>query len=176
MTNKFRLFFALVPDQAVKREVHAVQKKLACNARMIPAEQIHVTLAFLGQQSAETIPQLCAMASQLYFEPCKLVLDRLGTFRRVNVLWLGASEVPTSLRNFRQALMEGLEKAGIGFDHKAWRPHLTLYRGLRNKAGIMEFDPVVWRLNQFSLIESINVKCGVEYRRQGHWKSGSSVI
>ena len=176
MTNKLRLFFALEPDQAVKREVHAVQKKLDCDGRMIPSEQIHVTLAFLGNREAEIVPELCDVAANLHFEPCTLVLDRTGTFRCVNVLWLGASEVPASLLSFRQALMDGLEKAGIGFDHRAWRPHLTLYRGLRNKPGIMEIDPVVWRLNQFSLVESINVKGGVEYRRLGHWKSGSSVI
>ncbi len=175
MTKKHRLFFALEPDEKVRREIHASQKKLAYNARMIQSEQIHVTLAFLGQQAPEIVPELCSLASRLHFEPCTLVLDRLGTFRRVKVLWLGASEVPASLQGFRQTLTDELEKAGIGFDRKAWKPHLTLYRGLRNKPGIMEVDPVIWRLNQFSLIESINVKGGVEYCRQGHWKSGSSV-
>ena len=40
----------------------------------------------------------------------------------------------------------------------------------------MEPVAVNWRLNQFSLIESINLQGGVEYCRQGHWKSGSPVI
>jgi 2'-5' RNA ligase len=175
MTKKHRLFFALEPDENVRREIQAVQRKLACSARMIPGEQIHITLAFLGQQAPEILPELCAIASRLHFEPCTLVLNRLGTFRRVNVLWLGVSEVPASLQEFRRTLMDELEKAGIGFDRKAWKPHLTLYRGLRNGPGIMDVDPVIWRLNQFSLIESISVKGGVEYCRQGHWKSGSSV-
>ena len=176
MTKKQRLFFALEPKQKVRQEIHAVQKKLACSGRMVPLERIHITLAFLGQQAPETIPQLCAIASRLNFEPCTLVLDRLGTFRRVSVLWLGATVVPAPLRDFHQALLSELETAGIGFDRKAWKPHLTLYRRLRNKTGIMERVAVSWRLNQFSLMESINVQGGVEYCRQGHWQSGSSVI
>ncbi len=176
MTKKHRLFFALEPDQKVRREINAVQKTLACSGRMIPTERIHVTLAFLGQQAPEMIPQLCEIVSRLNFEPCTLVLDRLGTFRRVSVLWLGATVIPASLRDFHQALLSELEKAGIGFDRKAWKPHLTLYRRLRNKPGIMQFEAVNWRLNQFSLIESINVTGGVEYCRHGHWKSGSPVI
>ena len=176
MTKKHRLFFALEPDQKVRREIYAVQKKLACSGRMIPTERIHATLAFLGQQAPEMIPQLCEIASRLNFEPCTLVLDRLGTFRRVSVLWLGATVIPASLRDFHQDLLRKLEKAGIGFDRKAWKPHLTLYRRLRNKTGIMEPVAVNWRLNQFSLIESINVQGGVEYCRQGHWKSGLPVI
>ena len=119
MTKKHRLFFALEPNQKVRRDIHAVQKKLACSGRMIPTERIHVTLAFLGQQAPEMIPQLCAIASRLHFEPCTLVLDRLGTFRRVRVLWLGATVIPAALRDFHQALLNELEKVGIGFDRKA---------------------------------------------------------
>ena len=120
MTKKHRLFFALEPDQKSGGKIYAVQKKLACSGRMIPTERIHVTLAFLGQQAPEMIPQLCEIASRLNFEPCMLVLDRLGTFRRVSVLWLGATVIPASLRDFHQALLSELEKAGIGFDRKAW--------------------------------------------------------
>ncbi len=176
MTNKHRLFFALEPDEKVRREVHAVQTKLDCGGRKTPSEKIHITLAFLGQQAPEMIPVLCAIVSRLHFEPCTLVLDRLGTFRGLGVLWLGATAIPASLRDFHQSLLDELKRADIGYDRKAWKPHLTLYRRLRNKPGIMQFEAVNWRLNQFSLIESINVTGGVEYCRHGHWKSGSPVI
>ncbi len=176
MTKQHRLFFALEPDKKVRRAIHTVQNKLTCGGRMIPREQFHVTLAFLGQQAPETIPELCAIAARLHLEPCTLVLDRLGTFRRVSVLWLGSSVMPAALRDFHQALLAELEQAGFGIGRKAWKPHLTLYRRLRNRPGIMETIAVSWRLNQFSLMESINVKGGVEYCRQRQWKSGSLVF
>jgi 2'-5' RNA ligase len=176
MTKKHRLFFALEPDEKIRREFHAVQKKLACKGRMVPERQFHITLAFLGMQPAEVIPEVSAIASRVPFSACSLVLDRFGIFRRAGVLWIGATIVPAALQKFHQALLDELERADIGYDRKAWKPHLTLYRRLRNRPVIMETVPVTWQLNQFSLVESINVKSGVEYCRQGCWKSGSSAI
>ncbi len=176
MTKKHRLFFALEPGEKVRREIHAVQKKLACSGRKVPPEQFHVTLAFLGMQPAEIIPEVAAIASRMHFSPCSLVLDRLGVFRRAGVLWMGATIIPAALQNFQQTLLDELERADIGYDRKAWKPHLTLYRRLRNSPVIMATVPVTWQLNQFSLIESINVKSSIEYCRQGCWKNGSAAI
>ena len=176
MTKTHRLFFALEPDEKVRHEIFAIQKELEGSGRVIPASQLHITLAFLGQQPPEMIRTLCALASRLHFNSCTLVLDRLGTFRRAGVLWLGASAIPDALRDFQQNLLLELEHDGIGFDRKTWKPHLTLYRRLRNRPVIMETNPVRWRLNEFSLIESVTVKNGVEYHRQGCWKCGSSEI
>ena len=176
MTKKHRLFFALEPDQTVRREICALQNKLAYSGRKVAKEKFHITLAFLGMQPAAIIPQVSAIASRVPFTPCSLILDRLGIFRRAGVLWIGATIIPGALQNFHQALLDELERADIGYDRKAWKPHLTLYRRLRNKPVIMDTVPVTWQLNQFSLIESINVKSGIEYCRQGCWKSGSSEI
>jgi 2'-5' RNA ligase len=176
MTKKHRLFFALEPDEMVRQEIHAVQKKLACDGRKVPTEQFHITLAFLGMQPADIIREVSAIASRVQFSPCSLVLDRYGIFRRAGVLWIGATIIPDALQNFHQALLDELEMADIGYDRKVWEPHLTLYRRLRSNPVIMATVPVTWQLNQFSLIESINVKSGIEYCRQGCWKSGSSAI
>ena len=70
MTKKHRLFFALEPDEKVRREIHAVQKKLDCNGRKVPENQFHITLAFLGMQPAEMIPEVSAIASRVPFSPC----------------------------------------------------------------------------------------------------------
>jgi len=173
MTRKQRLFFALEPGKQVRQEVHDIQLKLDAQGRMIPAAQFHITVAFLGMQSVEVLPSLYSIASRLSFPACTLVLDRLGTFHRAAVLWLGATVIPAPLRDFHQDLLDGLNEAGISFDQKAWKPHLTLYRRLRKRPGIMATVPVNWQLDQFSLIESINVKNGVEYHPRGNWKSGS---
>jgi len=176
MTKKHRLFFALEPDETVRREIYTIQNKLAYSGRKVAQEKFHITLAFLGMQPAEVIPEVSAIASHVHFNPCSLRLDRLGIFRRAGVLWIGATKIPDALRDFHQALLGELERADIGYDRKAWKPHLTLYRRLRNCPVIMETNPVIWQLNQFSLIESINVKSGIEYCRRGCWKNGSAVI
>ena len=106
MTKNHRLFFAIEPDNKVRREILAVQEKLQGKWRLIPAQQLHITLAFLGRQSSERVRELCAIASRLRFDPCALVLDRLGTFRGASVLWLCATVVPTPLQDFHQALLD----------------------------------------------------------------------
>jgi len=176
MKRRHRLFFALEPPDAVRDQVHAIQRSFDGDGRAVKPEQFHVTLAFLGMQSSELIPELCGIASTLSFEPCNVTLDRLGSFRRAGVLWLGASTIPDALQDFQQSLIESIESGGIDRDRKEWKFHLTLYRRLRNPPRIMETVPVVWPLNGFSLIESVSVNNGVEYHRQGHWKSGSSGI
>jgi len=175
MSGRHRLFFALEPPDGVRHQVHMLQQRIGAEGRAVKPEQFHVTLAFLGMQPANVIPTLCTIASTLTFEPCTVVLDRLGSFRRTGVLWLGASTIPPALRDFQQALIEGIESAGIDRDRKEWKLHLTLYRRLRMPPPIMEIVPLPWPLDGFSLIESVSVKSGVEYHRQGHWKCGSSV-
>ena len=167
-----RLFFALEPSQGVRTEITTIQQALHGNGRAIHPQQFHITLTFLGSQESRLIPQLCHIAAQIPFAPCTLVLDRLGTFRRSEVLWIGASKIPGALSDFRNALVKGMEDADIHFDQKDWEVHLTLYRRLRKPPRTMAFVPVSWPLSGFSLIESVNVKNGVEYQRRAYWKTG----
>ena len=172
MSKGHRLFFALVPDRAVRERVERIQHSLEVNGRPARPHQFHVTLAFLGMQRAEFIPDILDVASRLAFEPCQVVMDCLGRFQRAGVLWLGASELPRELVDFQHALVGALLDAGIGYDRKPWKLHLTLYRKMRTAPPIMDPVAVKWALNGFSLIESVGVKNGVEYHEIGHWKAG----
>ena len=171
MNAGHRLFFALVPDLAVRGRIERIQAGLAVEGRAAKPHQFHVTLAFLGMQPPELIPQIRAIASGLTFEPCRIVMDRYGLFRRAGVLWLGASEVPSPLASFQQSLVDALLAEGIGYDKKAWNFHVTLYRKMRKSAPIMDPEAIEWSLDGFDLIESVSVRSGVEYHSIGHWKA-----
>ena len=167
-----RLFFALNPDDRVRREAAEVQRNCHVGGRAVPPANFHVTLAFLGMQDAEVIPLVCEVAAGLVFQPCELTLDRLGNFRRAGVLWLGASEVPEPLAAFQHDLVGALLEAGIGYDRKPWKPHLTLYRKMRTAPPTMDPVEVRWWLEGFSLVESVSVNRGVEYHDIARWKAG----
>lgn len=171
MKKPHRLFFALVPGPGVRDRIERIQRSLDAGGRPARPHQFHVTLAFLGMQPAELIPEILGVASGLTFEPCRVVMDRLGRFKRAGVLWLGASEPPEELVRFQHALVGALLDAGIGYDRKPWKLHLTLYRKMRTPPPIMDSVAVEWSLNGFSLIESVGVKNGVEYHEIGHWKA-----
>ena len=171
MSKGHRLFFALVPGQAVKAEIAGIQQSLDVSGRAAKPHQFHATLAFLGMQRPETIPAICEIAARLRFKPCHVVLDRLGQFSRAGVLWLGVNRIPDELLGFQQALVDSLLQASIGYDRKAWRFHVTLYRKMRKPPPIMDSVGVEWDLNGFDLVESITVGNGVEYHSIGHWKA-----
>ena len=171
MNKGHRLFFAVVPDLAVRQKVERVQRSLAVAGRAARPAQFHATLAFLGMQEPDVIPRIHEIASQLSFEPCRIEMDRFGLFKRAGVLWLGASEIPAALREFQNSLVSELLDAGIGHDRKAWKFHVTLYRKLRKPCSIMDPVAIGWSLNGFELIESVSVGNGVEYHSIGHWEA-----
>lgn len=167
--NGHRLFFALVPDDAVRGEVARIQGRIGGAGRAVPTPNFHVTLAFLGLQRTEVIPEVCDIAARLRLEPCRVVMDQVGTFARAGVLWLGVSRLPDSLRRFQQDLMDALEAAEIGHDPKPWTFHLTLYRRLRKPFPKLPPLAIEWSLTGFDLVESAAARKGVEYHSIGHW-------
>jgi len=169
--KRHRLFFALVPNQQVRRQAAAVQKQLAGNGRAVRPANLHVTLAFLGMQNASVIPEVCGVASGLSFPRCRVRLDHLGQFGRGRVLWLGAESLPAPLLEFQQTLVQGLTAAGIGHDPKPWKFHLTLYRRLRKAPTTLGPVAIEWDLDAFELIESVGSKNGVEYHSLARWEA-----
>jgi len=179
--RKHRLFFALVPDAGVRRQVSALQGVLVAdswvgNGRAVSPPNLHVTLAFLGMQDAAVIPEVSGIAACLPFEPCRVVLDRVGQFGRGSVLWLGAASIPPPLRAFQELLVQALIEAGIGHDPKPWKFHLTLYRRLRKPPPTLPAVAIEWELNGFELIESVGSRKGVEYHSIGRWKARAGGI
>jgi 2'-5' RNA ligase len=168
-----RLFFALNPDARTRGKVLRFQRELGRPGRPVPPQNFHVTLAFLGMQEAAVIPNVLEVASSLEFEPCRVRLDRTGRFKRAGVFWLGASELPAALECFQDRLVGALLEAGIGYDRKAWKFHLTLYRKMRTWPATIPPVAIDWELKSFHLIESVSVNRGVKYESIGHWKAGA---
>ncbi|MBT8048050.1 MAG: RNA 2',3'-cyclic phosphodiesterase [Xanthomonadales bacterium] len=169
MSDRHRLFFALVPGRSVRNKIAVFQESLAVSGRAAQPAQFHATLAFLGMQQERQLPLIRQVASGLTFPPCRVTLDHLGRFGRAGVLWLGVRSVPGELMVFQQALVQGLQDAGIGHDPKPWKFHVTLYRKLRKPSPIMPPVAIEWKLNGFDLVESVNVGNGVKYTSIGHW-------
>lgn len=149
----------------------AYQRLVGIEGRAVPPPNFHVTLAFLGMQEAQVISVAAEVAASLRFPGCEVVLDTHGQFRRAGVFWLGAAGIPDELHAFRHALIDGLLEAGIGHDKKPWKFHLTLYRKMRKQPRIMQPVAIRWRLDGFSLVESVSVRSGVEYHTRGQWKA-----
>ncbi|MFL5453832.1 MAG: RNA 2',3'-cyclic phosphodiesterase [Myxococcales bacterium] len=95
-------------------------------------EQMHLTLAFLGEHPSEELDRMYAAA-----EPCcqikafEAVLKGAGAFpnpRRAHVLWLGISEGASELSALAERLCSGLRGAGFELETRPFKPHLTVAR------------------------------------------------
>ncbi|MBT8061786.1 MAG: RNA 2',3'-cyclic phosphodiesterase [Gammaproteobacteria bacterium] len=168
-SNTATLFFALWPDRRLRSELVSVQQRLNARGKPVAAELLHMTLAYLGPISHERIPDLERVAEDLVMPDCGLVLDRIGWFSRARVGWLGSSEDPLQLGEFRHSLLHGIKRLNVTPDARPWKPHITLYRDLRMLPGKIEFKPLEWAPCQFCLVESIRSENLVRYRKIGRW-------
>lgn len=154
-----RLFFALLPDEAVRGQLRRLQKDLSqAGGRPVPAENLHLTLLFLGNVEAEKVDVVRGIAAGIEGEPFDLVLDTLGGFRQNNarVLWVGPSESPPELGHLHQSLHRQVGKIGLRVRKATYRPHVTLVRkaDLRERLPEKPDRDICWSASRFALLAS----------------------
>lgn len=162
-----RLFFALQFDEKTVEAITAVQGRLAKaaqNARLSQRENLHLTLAFLGEQPESALPRLKAAMEQTAWEPLELCIDHAGSFRRSggDTWWLGF-RYAQDLMTVQAELAGHLRAAGFKLEDRPFSPHLTLARQVylpRDFSGeSLLTEPITTRVERFTLMEST--------RRQG---------
>ena len=133
-SDRLRLFCALdLPESAIEPVV-AWQGRELRGGRIVPPENLHLTLAFLGSRPAADVPVIAdALRDAVDGSELRLRLRDYRETRSVGMLTFEdvgghAGELATRL----QELLEGLgvyERMGSG-DSRArpWLPHLTVLR------------------------------------------------
>lgn len=159
-----RLFFALWPGSELQGRLAAWAKQVAGRGRAMRRENLHLTLAFLGDTEAALLPAIKALAAALRFEPFRLPLDRVGYWKHNRIIWCGASEEPQALTALVADLRARLGEAGVRYDPKPFVSHVTL---VRNASGLPEapaWVPLTWEAADFALVGSTRVDGRVTYQ------------
>ena len=166
-----RLFFALWPSPETVEALAGVASEGArrLGGKATQAETIHLTLAFLGEQPAECLPEVMAAARTVRTAPFELVIDQLGVWRHNRLLWAGCQSLPGELTALVEGLRVALHQVAIRFDeeHRRFMPHLTLVRKLPEAAfppSLPPISPLVWHCDRFVLVESVLSTSGPSYR------------
>ena len=169
--NSIRLFFALWPDETVRKSLAKINAKLADNYMGKPMcpDNLHITLAFIGNVAEDSLECLLPMAASLKFKPFTLNLDYLGYFPEPRVIWAGQKQIPDALMTLVTELYNGVQLCGLKLDRRLFIPHLTLMRNIKSFNQI-SIKPVYWPVTNFCLIKSINTPEGVEYSVLQRWK------
>mgnify|MGYP001007206932 CR=1 FL=1 len=102
-------------------------------ARWLEDSDLHITLCFLGETSAEDCDELRERLRKASLsESFHYSIDTFGTFphwQSAKILWAGSSKPPpTKLLNLSQNIRKIVGDLGLFFDDKALLPHVTLAR------------------------------------------------
>jgi 2'-5' RNA ligase len=165
-----RLFFALWPDDEVRVALYRPSSRVRLrHGRWVRPENLHVTLVFLGAVDAAQRACVEAAADAIRGRSFTLLLDRSGWWRRPQVLWAGASEIPEPALELVKALQAGCEACGFEREARAFRVHATLARKVVVEPPPLELPPVPWQVRGFVLVESTLAPGGSDYRVVRTW-------
>ena len=124
-----RLFIALeLPEDC--REALAAMAEPIPGVRWLAVDQLHLTLAFLGNTDAETEERLRDRLAALRVPAFSLRLNGVGMFRarRSAVIWAGVKDADDRLLALHGEVIRALAAAHIEMKSASFRPHITLAR------------------------------------------------
>lgn len=133
-----RLFIAVELTAEVKQGLARLQDDLKRQlppktVRWAQADDIHLTLKFLGDTAADQVGAVRQALDQAVggFAPFSCAVAGFGCFpnpHKPNVLWVGVPEMPKALAGLQRAIDLRMHALGYERDSRAFSPHLTLGR------------------------------------------------
>jgi 2'-5' RNA ligase len=148
-----RLFFALWPPREAAQALHAwaAEAQGVTGGRVVHAESIHLTLAFLGEVPDPSAAIAAAQSVRIVAH--MLVLEQARYWRHNQIVWVGPrAEDPRTLAI----------AAPLRTEKRPFATHVTLLRKAR-AATLPEFRPVRWPVEEFVLVRSKLSARGAEY-------------
>lgn len=166
-----RLFVALRPPPAIRSQLLDLMDGVP-SARWQGDEQLHLTLAFVGEVERPVAEDIAAALGRVHQPRATVALTGVGTFgrpTRPHSLWIGCTP-NLALSQLQQRVHRALVQAGARPEARAFHPHVTLARlnasagpvepFLANHAGVAlpSFEAEV-----FYLYESVLSRTGASY-------------
>lgn len=167
-----RLFFALWPDPATQQDwERGLAPFLApLGGRRIPAANLHLTLAFLGEVRGDRMNELLRLGDDLDPEPVALRFDRIEYWKKPGLACLRPAEVPPALARLAGQLGTGLGLAGFPLEQRAFKPHVTLARDVPIATASLPVWPVLeWQAPALALVRSRLGPGGSDYAVVRDW-------
>ena len=163
-----RVFFALWPDDTTRSALRfATQRAVqASSGRPIAKDNLHLTVAFLGELTADGLAAARAVPP-IQVGEFEITLDAVGVWPESKILWLAPMAPPPALGELEARLWDGLADRGFRVEERIYRPHVTLARRARAIEEVVE--PVRWPVRELALVESIPYGKSVHYEVLETW-------
>ena len=143
-------------------------------ARWVPAENMHVTLRYLGELDGMMADDVCASLAGIDSSPFEIAIegvDHFGSRKEAHVVYAGV-QPREPLKRLRDKIEIALQRIGIKADERKYQPHVTLARMRRGNAervgrflevnGLLVSPP--FHIDAFCLYESMRGRDGAIYR------------
>jgi len=168
MTDFARLFIAIAPGRALRESLFGLAQHLHAEAggRIVPAANLHLTLAFLGQTDLARVPDILITLGEWPTDLPPLSLDRVGSFKSARVVWAGCSAMMPVWNEAVADLQARLREQNIAFYNKPWRAHVTLLRKTTLPDQVLD-HPLRWSATTPQLFVSESGEHGPVYRPVG---------
>jgi 2'-5' RNA ligase len=184
---EIRSFLAFELPVDIKKTVKRVTGEIrdsGLDARWVKAENIHLTIVFLGNVKTEEIDSIGEKVRNVCPEygSFDIALKGVGCFpnmRRPRVLWLGLDGDIERMSHFRDDLQRALKAFGIKEEKRPFKPHLTLgrFRSTRKMGSKLEellskyaaLESPVESLNELYLFKSDLKPGGAVYTKLRSW-------
>ena len=126
-----RLFIAICLSDEMKKALISCMhdlKKQGVEGNYVPAQNLHMTLAFIGEYDAPG--KVKRVISRVPMPEFRLSLSEKGNFG--NILWAGVKG-NQKLKTYVKELRAALKEEGIPFENDKFVPHITLIRKVSAK-------------------------------------------
>ena len=163
-----RCFVAAWPDEPTRLALASLSDDVRQrneHRRVARADDLHLTLAFIGDLADEVAFDVADSIAKLRFKPFAWQLDTLGFFEEAGVVWVGATvETVRPLADLADRIRALLDQMNVAYDRKPLAPHVTLLRGVKRFAA-QKVAPTLWRIESIALYRSAPARQASRYVR-----------
>lgn len=163
-----RLFIAINFSEEVKDNLISTideLKKYSLSGNYTAQENLHLTLAFLGEVHEKRIKKIRNAFGKINNKPFPITVSDFGSFmiRGEKLYWRGIEE-NKELEGLQQQLVSELKNEGFNLDEKLFKPHITLGRRCKMRKEFSQeafsnnLTPVSMVVSRISLMESERIK------------------
>jgi RNA 2',3'-cyclic 3'-phosphodiesterase len=129
-----RLFIGVRIPEDIKEGIVEVGRKLQSKvreARIVPSENLHITLKFLGEVTEEKVPRINEVLSDTLknYKSFKMEVKGAGVFpdeKKIRVFWIGADS-RGKMKKLSILIEDYLESEGFTKENR-FREHITIAR------------------------------------------------
>lgn len=157
-----RLFFALWPPRATAQALGdwAAAVGGQSGGKVTAVENIHLTLAFLGEADAD---KALDAARRVKAPRHELPIDAARYVKKNEMLWVAPATLPAELTALAGDLHRALRGAGFALEERPFAAHVTLIRKARMPKSIPPLPRVRWPVDEFVLVRSRTSSKGSTY-------------